>query len=208
MWNVNQYNLELRCMHCDSYIITCVPLKWHWWIRHILIHGKYDVRTVCKYVGMFCICIKYSIVHIFRQDDGDWLNSIFALLYTHWYSLTYFSGYLHHFLSNCCIFLFVLIVVNLALMPNYFQAPAMVYNCCWMWSSMNMFLEQILTQEWRYRRTSNISRTKSQHVNAFCNCLCPFHWSQVLSREWRCSWSSADRRCSNYFWVINNFIAY
>ena len=33
------------------------------------------------------------------------------------------------------------------------------------------------------------------------------HWSHVLSWEWRCSWSSADRRCSNYIWVINNFIA-
>ena len=31
---------------------------------------------------------------------------------------------------------------------------------------------------------------------------------QMLSRKWRCSWSSADRRCSNYIWVINNFIAY
>ena len=40
----------------------------------------------------------------------------------------------------------------------------------------------------------------------FCSCLCPIHWSQVLSREWRCSWSSADRQCSNYIWVINNFI--
>ena len=30
----------------------------------------------------------------------------------------------------------------------------------------------------------------------------------MLSREWRCSWRSADRRCSNYIWVINNFIAY
>ena len=29
----------------------------------------------------------------------------------------------------------------------------------------------------------------------------------VLSQEWRCSWSSADRRCSNYIWVINKFIA-
>ena len=29
----------------------------------------------------------------------------------------------------------------------------------------------------------------------------------MLSREWRCSWSSTDRRCSNYIWVINNFIA-
>ena len=41
-----------------------------------------------------------------------------------------------------------------------------------------------------------------------CSCLCPIHWSQVLSREWRCSWSSADRRCCNYIWVINNCIAY
>ena len=30
----------------------------------------------------------------------------------------------------------------------------------------------------------------------------------MLSREWRCSWSSADRRCSNYIWVIDNLIAY
>ena len=30
----------------------------------------------------------------------------------------------------------------------------------------------------------------------------------MLSGEWRCSWSSTDRRCSNYIWVINNLIAY
>ena len=41
-----------------------------------------------------------------------------------------------------------------------------------------------------------------------CICLCPIHWSHVLSREWRCSWSSADRRCSNYIWVINKFIVW
>ena len=41
-----------------------------------------------------------------------------------------------------------------------------------------------------------------------CSCLCPIYWSQVLSREWRWSWNSADRRCSNYIWIINNFIAY
>ena len=38
-----------------------------------------------------------------------------------------------------------------------------------------------------------------------CSCLCQIHWSQVLSWEWRCSWSSADRRCSNYTWLINNY---
>ena len=31
--------------------------------------------------------------------------------------------------------------------------------------------------------------------------------AKCLSRNWRCSWSSADRRCSNYIWVIDNFIA-
>ena len=41
-----------------------------------------------------------------------------------------------------------------------------------------------------------------------CSCLCTTDWTQVLSREWICRWSSADRRCSNYIWVINNFIAY
>ena len=42
----------------------------------------------------------------------------------------------------------------------------------------------------------------------YCNCLCPIHWSQVLSGLWRCRWGSADRHCSVYIWVINNFIAY
>ena len=41
-----------------------------------------------------------------------------------------------------------------------------------------------------------------------CSCLCPIHWSHVLSWEWRCGWSSADRRCCNYIWVISNLIAY
>ena len=41
-----------------------------------------------------------------------------------------------------------------------------------------------------------------------CSCLCPIQWIQVSSGEWRCSWSSADRRCSSYIWVIDNFIAY
>ena len=40
-----------------------------------------------------------------------------------------------------------------------------------------------------------------------CNCLCPIHWSQVLRREWRCSWSSTNRRCSNYI-CVNKLIAW
>ena len=41
-----------------------------------------------------------------------------------------------------------------------------------------------------------------------CSCLCAIYWSQVLSPEWRCSWSSAERWCSNYIWVVNSFVAY
>ena len=62
-----------------------------------------------------------------------------------------------------------------------------------------------------YRKVSNIRRTKSQNLNvavSYFNCLYAIRWSQVLSREWRYSWSSADSRCSCYIWVINNLIAY
>ena len=42
-----------------------------------------------------------------------------------------------------------------------------------------------------------------------CSCLTQsIEASQVLSREWRCNWSSADRQCFNHIWVMNHFIAY
>ena len=62
-----------------------------------------------------------------------------------------------------------------------------------------------------YSKTCCINHTKSQNLMCFflsCSCLYPIHWRQVLSQVWRCGWSSADRRCSNYIWVINNFIAH
>ena len=50
--------------------------------------------------------------------------------------------------------------------------------------------------------------TRYAGICSSCICLCPIQWSQLLSREWRCSWSNTCRRCSNYIWVINNSIAY
>ena len=41
-----------------------------------------------------------------------------------------------------------------------------------------------------------------------CSCLCAIYWSQLLSRELICSWSNADRWCSNCIWMTNNLIAY
>ena len=62
-----------------------------------------------------------------------------------------------------------------------------------------------------YRKISNISRTESSTLTVSRLVLqlsFPNPMKPGVSREWRCSWSSADRRCSNYIWVIDNFIAY
>ena len=60
-----------------------------------------------------------------------------------------------------------------------------------------------------HRQISNIRRTKSQTLNVSRLVLqLALYWRQVLGQIWRCSWSSADRRCSNYIWVITNFIVY
>ena len=63
----------------------------------------------------------------------------------------------------------------------------------------------------KQRQVSNISCTESQQLKDSCTVLrlsLPNPLSQMWSREWRCSWSSAARRCSNYIWVIDNVIAY
>ena len=62
-----------------------------------------------------------------------------------------------------------------------------------------------------YRKISNISHTKSLHLNnsrLVLHLSLPNPLKPVVSREWRCSWSSADRWCSNYISVIHKFIAY
>ena len=46
-----------------------------------------------------------------------------------------------------------------------------------------------LTQQWTY-----IAREDGE-IDHFCYITIPIHWSQVLTREWRCSWG-------NYIWVI------
>ena len=76
------------------------------------------------------------------------------------------------------------------------------------WSHKN-FLGALFTNT-NYRKISNIRFTKSQNFNVS-------HLSLKLSlrnilkpslSEGRCSWSSANRRCSNFIWVTNNSIAY
>ena len=98
---------------------------------------------------------------------------------------------------------------NVCEVPEYFATSRRSLR---MISSGSIKLHKIINSLCyrNYHQISNISRTTSQNLMflvSSCICLCPIHWSQVLSREWRCSWSSAGRRCSKYIWVINNFTA-
>ena len=60
---------------------------------------------------------------------------------------------------------------------------------------------------YNYRQISNIRRAKSQNLNVY-RLVLQLSLPNPLKpdREWRCSWSSADRRCSNCIWVISKFI--
>ena len=59
-----------------------------------------------------------------------------------------------------------------------------------------------------YHQTHNISHTKFQLLNVSRLVLQLPLPNPLKPGDWRCSWSSADMRCSNYIWVINNFIDY
>ena len=87
----------------------------------------------------------------------------------------------------------------------------MLWPFIWFLETRMEHVVEILPHEGRepvYRQIANISHTKSQNLNDFSpvfQFFSPIHWNQVLSRE-RCSWSSAERRCSNYIWAIINLL--
>ena len=67
-------------------------------------------------------------------------------------------------------------------------------------------LQQPPCNIWIYCKISNVRHTKYPNFSdSSCHCLCSIHWNLVISRQRRCSWSSADRRCSKYIWVIKLF---
>ena len=75
-----------------------------------------------------------------------------------------------------------------ALAPWVVRRQKIRYSLRW----MNGFLPY-LRNAFNYRQLCNVRRTKSLNLNVCVSsfrCLRPIHWSQVLSREWRCSWSS------------------
>ena len=95
------------------------------------------------------------------------------------------------------------------MVPFWPRVKAQQLSQCW--SVYICDITQLIINSAKYCQISKISCTKSQTLNVSPLVLqfskCPFQWSQVISREWRCSCSNADRRCSNYIWMSNNFIA-
>ena len=56
-----------------------------------------------------------------------------------------------------------------------------------------------------YHQTPTISHTKSKNemlLISCCSCICPIHWSQVLSREWRCNWTGAAPTTSEWSTIL------
>ena len=100
-------------------------------------------------------------------------------------------------ICNVCM---IILEINLLLVHTYIHTHPSIppsYN--------HLFIQVSHPQSsvWNYRQIFNIRGAKSP--NGF---LYTIHLSQVLGREWRCSWSSAYKRCSKYIWVVNNYFAY
>ena len=55
----------------------------------------------------------------------------------------------------------------------------------------------LLNLRWK-EKNENIQIWSRYSLFKNTGCSLPASSSAALSREWRCSWSSADRRCSNY----------
>ena len=95
--------------------------------------------------------------------------------------------------------------------PQYVTPQAAVCGCVCVCVCMCVDVFVCLYAHAYYRKISNISSIKSRNLNVSRLVLqlsFAIYRSQVLSRERRCRWSSADRRCSNYIRVINNFVTY
>ena len=68
----------------------------------------------------------------------------------------------------------------------------------------NLFIFQVTSKLLIIKHIVNLWY-RSHHIQIL-KCFSS-RFAVVLNRGWRYSWSSADRRCANYIWVINNDIA-
>ena len=76
-------------------------------------------------------------------------------------------------------------------LPCTLAAPVIIselYHCFGKITKMQLQKHKPRVSCFTYRQISNIRNTPNPKTQMFlvssCSCLCPFHWSQVLSREW------------------------
>ena len=67
--------------------------------------------------------------------------------------------------------------------------PKVVYTSYLLWG-LTLHKTQMFVY---YCKISNIRCIKSLKCFSSCSCLCAIYWSQLLSREWRCSWSTSPK---------------
>ena len=113
----------------------------------------------------------------------------------HLWKFTQNIGPIHHKIVILLTFIFVWFTIS-------FNCDVISLSVTGPWRTCHQITSENAAHEWRIRlilnsthgKTYNISRTKSPNLNVLlfspCSCLGPIHWSQVLSRELRCSWSS------------------
>ena len=93
--------------------------------------------------------------------------------------------------------------------PYSFIVQLIIYPVCTCpaWNQKQFLSVEPIQSAWICGYRQSIRRTKSQHSNVsrpvFQLCL-PNTFKLVVS----CRMKIADRRCFNYIWVFNNFIAY
>ena len=160
-------------------------------------------------------CYQLSFFWLCRLKTGPWFNikmSSYQFRKSHCEDKTILrSYYLHNGISYTDKMISLYWISPLVIVSHE-EGFQLFMTVCTILVSRNDRKRKNTSWSYDYRKTSSIKRTKYQNLNDCClvlqlNLLNPLK-PCVNSQLWRCSWSSANRRCSNYIWVINKFIAY
>ena len=180
-------------------------------------HTSYLIRNMSFYIGWnrtsgflfgFLLQNDLSVVCIIALITENVPQQKYLLVFFLAHSVILFAAFKNY--SVIFVIQYLWDVKSIDLEEAGFQSNALLAQKQQIWGDIRFTSVWGTVDICIYRQTSNIRRTKSWNLNASHFVLqlsLPNPLNHVL-REWRCNWSSADRRCSNYIWVINNFIVY
>ena len=160
------------------------------------------------------------IQYITRVDSrlvpSQWEMALLCNNVSHWLGTSQGSALITKILHIARAFCCGLMIVDYThILQSYFTGTGAVMIfmicCVLLWfDTRKMWICYSSRIIFMYCHTSNIRCTKYQNSNASHLILklpLPNPLKPVVKSKWRCSWSSAKRWCSNYVWVVNNFIA-